>query len=89
MLLLIAAKVVTVCFLKHNKRAIWGVRGGPKISKSTKTPSFCEYKCPQVKKKVFFIYFIDNRLFDFVKCEDPVNNVHIDWIFRIKKMEKI
>ena len=43
---------------------------------------------PPSEKKKFVIYIIDNRFFDFVHSEDPVNNVHIDWIFRIKKCKK-
>ena len=65
-----------------------GGRGGDqKFQNALKHLVFVSTSAPKWKKK-FFIYIIDFRFLDLVNSEDLVNNVHIDWIFRIKKLKE-
>jgi hypothetical protein len=79
---MIAAKVVTVRFLKPKKRAIWGDQN---FQNALKHLVFVSTNAPKWKKNVF-IYIIDFRLFRFLNSEDPVNMYIIDQIFRINKV---
>ena len=63
-----------------------GGRGGDQnVQNALKHLIFVSTSAPKWKKK-FVIYIIDFRFLDLVNSEDPVNNVDIDWIFRINQI---
>ena len=63
-----------------------GGRGGDQnVQNALKHLIFVSTSAPKWKKK-YFIYIIDFRFLDLVNSEDPVNNVDIDWIFRINQI---
>jgi hypothetical protein len=63
-----------------------GKGGDQNVQNALKHLIFVSTSAPKRKKK-FFIYIIDFRFLDLVNSEDPVNNVHIDWIFRINQIQ--